>query len=94
MWVSRKEWDKLQERLRIVEQGGATVGGSDVFTVYDQETVDAAMRCGGFMYPWHMADKQIVTVKEAVEKILAHLGLQLTYVKGTPTTTALEKVKK
>lgn len=92
MWVSKSEWERMKERIGELER--AVKQPPETFTVYDPVSYEAAQRCGIYGYPWHMIDKQEVTLKAAITKILDHLGLKLTYVKGTPTTVDLEKVKR
>jgi hypothetical protein len=88
MWVNKYEWERMQERLKALESRPVEL---DKFTVYDEGQYTVYSSLG---YPWHLMNKQEIPVKEAVEKILAHLGLKLTYNKGTPPSVTVEKQPK
>ena len=94
MWISRKKWDALNKRLDDLEKKipGAPSSEQLTFTVYD-ETMRKLYASAG-IYDWYrLVPHQEVSVKDAIERILTHLGIELTYVAGTPATVVMQKVK-
>jgi len=79
----------IKERLRELEARTAPDTNSAVtFTVYDREQCK-----GNPFYPWHMIRKQDISIKAVIEKILAHLGMELTYTRGIPDTVIVRERK-
>lgn len=91
MFSSR--YERLEKRIAELEQWKAR-HESDVvqernFVVYDQAALRSYQSAGIWNYQ-HVPQMQIA-VKDAINKILAHLGLELTYVAGTPASVAMQK---
>lgn len=88
MWISRDKLDSLENRLRVLESRTAPDTSSELnITVYDRERMKAL----GYAWPWHMIPKQDISLKNVVEQILAHLGMELTYKQGTPDAVTMQK---
>lgn len=83
MWVSRAAWSTLMERVEKLETA-AKYDTSKEFVVYDPEQVKAAMHYSMGIYGGMNLDHQKISVKDVVQRILTHLGMELQYVKGQP----------
>ena len=86
MFIRRKEFDALVARVERLE----SAKHSDepfTFTVYEQ--IHLWSICS-----WHIPPHVKISVKEAIERIMSHLGLSMEYVKGKPEKVAFVKVKK
>lgn len=85
MWISKEEMDKIEKRLKALEDRKPIDEDCINFTVY-KETLHWPS------YGW--PPRQVVSVKDAINKILSHLGMELKYVEGVPTTVQLQKLKR
>lgn len=94
MWVSRKEFDKLREELESLkrrhESHVSDVVACRNFTVYGTEIEYVSTT-----YGIHERRKsQQLSLKDAVQRILDRLGIELVYVEGKPAEVALRPKKK
>ena len=92
MWINRSKWEAINKRLDDLEKKipGTPYSEPLTFTVYD-ETVRKSYASAGICDWYRMVPKQEITVKDAIERILKHLGVELTYVAGTPATVVMQK---
>ena len=95
MWVRKEEWNRMKERVADLEKKIPKTDSFEPlnFTVYDQETLSKWRSAGLYSYHTEIPQQQ-VSVKDAIQRILSHLGLELSYVKGTPAAVVLQKQKR
>lgn len=101
MWISRKRFDALEKRIVELETFRRDTVYYRYIDVYDSEALkraqEQAKTYAGMGYwsaiPFHGA-KESISVKDVVEKILAHIGLELAYVKGEPAKIEMKKKPK
>lgn len=87
MFIRRKEFDALVARVETLERS-AKYDDSREFTVYEPVT-------SPIQYQYlELMNKQKISVKSAIERIMAHLGLEMKYVAGTPAKVEFVKEKK
>ena len=80
MWVSRRDWDALVARVNELDKRHEGYVHQNFFTVYDPK------REWGYYH-----DKQHIEVKEVVRQILHHLGMVLTYRRGSQSGVDIKK---
>lgn len=91
MWISRKEYNTLLDRLMLLEQwrDNQSPAKPESFTAYGGYVNEYGIRVIDRWTP-----SMEITVKDAVQKILTHLGLRLNYVEGEPERVDLEPIAK
>lgn len=104
MWVSKKKMDRIEKRLDELESFKRDSVYWRYFDVYDPEVLarqaasQKAMSNAWIMYesayPLSSACKQEISVKDVLERVLKHIGLELVYVRGNPTKVEVAKTKK
>ena len=87
MWVSRKRFQALEQRIRELERSNECAG----FTLYEEKMLKAYHDAG--IWEYSNIPHQDLSQRQAIERILSHIGVELKYVEGTPATVALKKVK-
>ena len=95
MWVSRKRFNEMAERIRRLEDW-RNYEYEWTFNVYDDESKkrfkEMHKHYGGIAMPIPPGNK--VQLKTVIEQILDHLGLRLGYSLGTPPKAELRKQDK
>lgn len=96
MWVSKEVWQDHCKRLNDLErwktQHEVDVMDGRNFTVYSMTESEMIYHNSGHSYESYKSQR--IAVKDVVNRILAHLGLQLEYVGGKPAAVEVQKVKK
>lgn len=92
MWINKEKWEALNKRIDDLEKKipGAPSSEPLNFSVYDKANLMAYRDLG---FQWREIPKQEISVKDAISKILDHLGLELAYVNGTPDAVVMQKIK-
>lgn len=92
MWVSRRKFTELADRLRKLEE---RLNERDHFTTVYDEAAIAAWRNSYASLPYygHIAQRR-VSYAEAMHAVLGHLGLKLQYVAGKPESVKLTEEPK
>mgnify|MGYP001580587119 CR=1 FL=1 len=97
MWVDKDEWNAMNKRITDLEAWKSSHGEivsavESRITVYSdqQEYVfDVHSYLGGMRYK-----QRDISIKELVLRILRHLGMELVYIEGKPTTIEMQKSKR
>lgn len=95
MWISEEKWVAINKRIDDLEKKipGEPSAESLTFTVYDEKIKKSRMAAG--LYYWlQSVPRQEISVKDAIRKIMTHLGIELTYIAGKPADVVLQKVKR
>ena len=91
MWISRKAWQDVQDRLKAVEKRHRELSellhDATEIVVYDRHNTPSLLY--GTNTPNHAA-----RITSVVEKIMRHIGMELVYVKGEPTRAELKNIEK
>lgn len=87
MWISRTRFDALEKRIRDLEIERECSG----FTFYDEARLNSYRMAG--IWDYSGVPQQKLSVKQVIERILSHVGMEMKYVEGTPATVAVNKVK-
>lgn len=94
MWIDRKSWEDIKTRLSQLERKHESL----VIDVKQERTLDVLTGkkkwVNSFGSCFEMPDTRTLSLKEAVGRILDHLGIKFSYVEGVPERIDLEKVKK
>lgn len=96
MWVSRKEFDKLKDELDAVKREFDS-HRKDVVLERNFSVDDGCLRWvfyGPGSNLHQQPGRQDISLKRVVEKIMAHLGMELKYIEGHPACVDLTKKPK
>ena len=95
MWINKEKWDALNQRIDDLEKKISGAPSSEPFTL---KIYDDAMRKSyasvGIWDWWRTVPHQEITLKDAIQRILTHLGIEFTYVAGTPASVVMQKTKR
>jgi hypothetical protein len=80
MWVSKAAWDRVQQRLKELEEARNATTDNTYFTVYEPTSQYA-----NYMY---RPASQFISVKSVVEELCRQVGIKLVYEAGTPARVA------
>ena len=83
MWVSRREFDSLRDRVKKIEDS-TRYDDPNYITVYN-------LVPGGWPYGYPIPSQRIA-VKDLIMRVLNHLGMGLKYREGQPAGVDLAKV--
>ena len=89
MWISRKEWQEVQDRLKAVENRLRELS----YMVHDATEVTVYAKPTGPYYPGINVDKTEIPISSVLYNLMEKLGLELVYVKGQPTRADLQTKK-
>lgn len=88
MWISREKFEALERRIKSLELSQE----NSLFTVYEPKALERARMVG--VYGFGHIKQERLNCKSVIQKILAHLGMEIEYTEGTPDVVELKKVKK
>jgi hypothetical protein len=92
MWIRRKDYEELRSRLASLEQwrNEGYCWNFEVWSDEDHKRFDEAARVSPYGMVTLPRGKQY-SVKDVVEKLMAHCGLRLKYAPGTSANLSVVK---